>query len=251
MSTMFSVPIPTGSRGETINAIVHHLRNPTGMVHIVSLNPEIMVIAQRNAQFLQVLRTAKMRIIDGMGVWIAAKMFGYPVADRLTGVDCMQEVVGKAVELRLRVMFVGGDDKVAETIAEHYRLQYGYQGMYGVRGISDLHSHNTDQEDADLICTLKDVRPHILFVSFGSPAQELWIEKHRNDLNGMVCMGVGGGFDFVAGRVKRAPSWMRRWGMEWAFRLWRQPWRWRRQLRLVVFVWLVISRLFLRHESVR
>jgi len=83
--------------------------------------------------------------------------------------------------------------------------------------------------------------PDILFVAYGAPAQDLWITRNLNRLGVPVAMGVGGAFDFIAGRAQRAPRWVQRLGLEWLHRLIHQPWRWRRMLALPKFVWLVMQ----------
>jgi N-acetylglucosaminyldiphosphoundecaprenol N-acetyl-beta-D-mannosaminyltransferase len=85
------------------------------------------------------------------------------------------------------------------------------------------------------VSVVREARPDALFVAFGSPAQEMWIAEHRSELSGGVAVGVGGAFDYLAGRQKRAPAWVREAQLEWAYRLLRQPWRWRRQLALPRF----------------
>ena len=87
---------------------------------------------------------------------------------------------------------------------------------------------------------LADTQPHVLLVAFGHPRQDLWIHSHLGDLHSRVAIGVGGAFDFMAGTVPRAPGWMRDRGLEWLYRLLRQPARWRRMLSLPVFVLLVV-----------
>jgi len=89
----------------------------------------------------------------------------------------------------------------------------------------------------------------LIFVAFGSPAQELWLYKHRGKFKGIVCMGVGQGFDVLSGQVKRAPLLLRKIGLEWLYRLITQPWRWRRQLRLVKFLWLVFKEKLSNRET--
>ena len=83
-------------------------------------------------------------------------------------------------------------------------------------------------------------KPHFVFVAFGSPDQELWIGRHKKILSGRVVIGVGGAFDYLSNNIKRAPVVIQKIGMEWLYRLVIQPWRWKRQLKLIKFVWLVI-----------
>ncbi|MGB3020405.1 MAG: WecB/TagA/CpsF family glycosyltransferase, partial [Microgenomates group bacterium] len=90
---------------------------------------------------------------------------------------------------------------------------------------------------------------HLIFVAFGSPYQEKWIYENRASLQGITCIGVGGAFDFLSGRVARAPKLIQSIGLEWLYRLMRQPWRWRRQLQLPVFIYLVLKQKFSRSEG--
>jgi N-acetylglucosaminyldiphosphoundecaprenol N-acetyl-beta-D-mannosaminyltransferase len=95
------------------------------------------------------------------------------------------------------------------------------------------------EEEDDIIERVRAVEPDLLLVAYGVPAEEQWIARHRRRLGVPVMIGVGGTFDFVAGVTRRAPKWMRRWGLEWLFRLFQEPWRWRRQLALPKFLVLV------------
>ena len=95
-------------------------------------------------------------------------------------------------------------------------------------------------EEADIVKRIRAVRPDLLFVAYGAPAQDLWIARNLERLGVPVCMGVGGTFDFIAGVAPRAPLWMRQKGLEWLYRLWKQPWRWRRMLALPHFAVLVL-----------
>jgi N-acetylglucosaminyldiphosphoundecaprenol N-acetyl-beta-D-mannosaminyltransferase len=87
-------------------------------------------------------------------------------------------------------------------------------------------------------------KPNLIFAAFGSPFQEKWFYQNRARLQGICCVGVGGAFDFLSGNIQRAPIWIRKIGLEWLYRLIREPWRWRRQLRLLVFLKEVLKERF-------
>ena len=105
-----------------------------------------------------------------------------------------------------------------------------------MQGFQDIHNP-TEAETAHFYSIVADRKPHIIFFAFGSPLQELFIHAHKHRLTGIVCAGVGGAFDFLLGAKPRAPHIIRRIGLEWAYRLAHEPWRWRRQLRLISFTW--------------
>lgn len=107
-------------------------------------------------------------------------------------------------------------------------------------GTQDI-SKETKEERKRVINKINDFRPHLLFVAYGAPYQELWIAKNLPLLRARVAMGVGGAFDYLAGKVPRAPKWIRNMGLEWLYRLIREPWRLKRQLALVKFIWLVLN----------
>ena len=239
--TILGIKVENQTKKDILEKINKYLENPRDLLHIVSINPEIVVIAQKLKEFKRVVNTAQIRIIDGFGVVLAGQILGQTIGPRLTGVDLMQELLFIASNRPLRVLFVGGKGKLAEDMAECYNKLQSKAKFKGTEGIADVRNPSLDEEK-ELISIVADYKPHLLLVSFGSPYQELWIDKNRGYLKGIVCMGVGGGFDFLAGYVKRAPSFVRSLGLEWLYRLFVQPWRIKRQiLRLPYFLLLVFK----------
>lgn len=211
--------------------------------HIVSLNPENMIEATENPEFKRVYDRAELIIADGIGILAAARILNVSVGEKVTGIGLMDMIVRKYPEKR--IVFVGAHHNAAQKTLEHF--------MHETEGsASDWTAFpDVDRNDSDLIHKILTAKPDLLFIAFGSPAQELWIEKHRAQLAGVVCMGVGQAFNVYGGMVKRAPRLMQALGLEWLYRLLTQPWRWRRQLRLLKFIYLVIRyRLFPRRSQV-
>ena len=127
------------------------------------------------------------------------------------------------------VGFIGGQEKVAEKTSECLKKRYpGLIVEYADHVIDRVFNRGNRHVD-------------ILFVALGAPKQEEWIHENLPKIDVGCAMGVGGAFDYVAGQVPRAPKWMRKMGMEWSYRLVRQPWRWRRQTKLIEFVGLVLK----------
>lgn len=237
---ILGITITPQSKSIILEKILLYIDKPTGYFHIVSLNPENIVVASENELFKKVLETAQIKIVDGIGVVMAARWLGVEVGERVTGVDLMEELIGRASDRRLRVLMIGGKENLAEELSKCYTLKYPEAKFFGLNGIIDIENPKIAEEDK-IFSIVTDYKPHIVFVAFGSPMQELWIERHKNKFINCVVMGVGGAFDYLSGKVIRPATFIQKLGLEWLFRLITQPWRWRRQLRLIKFVWLIIS----------
>lgn len=194
---------------------------------IVTPNPELLVIANKNSDYKKVLNSADLALIDGVGVSIASRILGKPLKYKISGIDFMESVCSYVAEKPITIGFLGGGPGVAENTAECLVSKYpGLKVGFSVQ----------EWEDA----SLKDAAD-ILFVAFGSPKQEIWIRKHLETLPVTVAMGVGGAFDMISGKVWRAPAFIRFLSLEWLFRLVVQPWRVKRQIRLLEFILLVLK----------
>jgi N-acetylglucosaminyldiphosphoundecaprenol N-acetyl-beta-D-mannosaminyltransferase len=153
----------------------------------------------------------------------------------VAGVDLVPALARRAAARGWGVFLLGGGPGVAELAAR--RLKQLAPGLHVVGCFAGDASPAGDDETRAAVAT---ARPQLLLVAYGAPKQELWIHRNAHDLGVPVSIGVGGAFDFLAGRVPRAPAWMRRLGIEWLFRLMRQPWRARRMAVLPVFALLVL-----------
>jgi N-acetylglucosaminyldiphosphoundecaprenol N-acetyl-beta-D-mannosaminyltransferase len=207
----------------------------SGQPHqIVTLNPEMLVVAHDDPSFRDVLNHSDLNVADGVGLTFAARWLGHRLRQRVTGSDGIYILAAQCARLGYRPYFLGAAPGVAELVAQ--RLAQENPGL-DVAG-SYAGSPRAEDEEA-VIAQVRAAVPDLLFVAFGVPAEENWIFRNRGRLGVPVMIGVGGAFDFVAGVTKRAPLWMRRAGLEWLYRLIREPWRWRRQLALPRFLLLV------------
>jgi N-acetylglucosaminyldiphosphoundecaprenol N-acetyl-beta-D-mannosaminyltransferase len=145
------------------------------------------------------------------------------------------QIAERAAQSGWRLYLLGGALGVADRAAAI--LQARYPGLV-VAGA--FPGSPAPDEENDIVERIRAARPDMLFVAFGAPAQDLWIARNQPRLQVPVAMGVGGSLDFVAGVTRRAPEWVQRIGLEWLYRLIREPWRWRRQLELPRFVWHVL-----------
>ncbi|MBI2641427.1 WecB/TagA/CpsF family glycosyltransferase [Candidatus Roizmanbacteria bacterium] len=245
--TLLELEIPVQNKQEILEQIEKYIKRPSGFFHIVSLNPENIILSREDKTFRNVIQTAQIKLIDGIGVILAARILGFRVGERITGVGLMEELMKMAKRERLRVLLLGGQGNLALRLAQCYQILLGQAKIRGIEGIKNIEKP-TSVEEKQVFSIVTKLKPHMLFVSFGSPQQELWLDRHKSKLQGIVCMGVGGAFDYLAGKVMRAPHLIRRLGLEWFFRLIAQPRRWRRQLRLIKFLWLVLLQRY-EHKS--
>jgi len=241
---ILGIKIFSQNRKQILEKIKKYLKKTKKFCHIVSLNPENLVIAKENKKFKKVIESAQVQIIDGVGVSFAGCLLGMKVFERYPGVDLMKDLINLSSKMRLRTLFLGGRSNLAEKIAHCYQNKYPHSKFFGLEGISNIKRPRKEEEEK-IFSIISDFKPQLVFVAFGSPYQELWIDRYKKKLKNCVAMGVGGGFDFLGGVVPRAPAFLRTIGLEWLFRLVVQPWRLKRQLRLLKFLGLVAQEFFL------
>ena len=198
--------------------------------HIVTVNPEFIMTARRNEAFRDILNSADLAIPDGMGIVLASRLLGKPITERVTGVDLVEQFAQVAARKGFRFFLLGAAPGVAERAADV--LKQACSGLV----IAGTYSGSPRPGEEDAICLMiREARPDVLLVAFGSPKQDLWIARTRKKLNVPVSIGVGGSLDYIAGVIDRAPKWMQDVGLEWFYRLMNQPERWRRMLSLPQF----------------
>jgi N-acetylglucosaminyldiphosphoundecaprenol N-acetyl-beta-D-mannosaminyltransferase len=204
-------------------------------VQIVTVNAEFVMRARKDPAFRDVLRRAGIATADGAGVVWALRRHGVTIR-RVGGSDLIWSLSEQAARLGQPVYYLGAADGVAEEAAG--RLSSRYPGLV-VAGT--LAGSPRPEDEAAIVDSIKRSGAEILFVAYGAPAQELWIARNLERLGVSVAIGVGGSFDYVAGRARRAPVWMRERGLDWLWRLIMQPWRWKRMVALPRFAFLVLT----------
>jgi N-acetylglucosaminyldiphosphoundecaprenol N-acetyl-beta-D-mannosaminyltransferase len=235
--TILGVAIHQVDFAQTLALIEGWIAEPAALTRqICTVNPEFVMDARRDPAFAGVLRRADLRVPDGVGVLLAARLLGKPLRERVTGSDGIFRLCERAALRGWRVYFLGAGEGVAAQTAQ--RLQARYPGLL----VAGTHSGSPAAADwPELAKRLTAARPDLLFVAYGHPRQDFWIDRHRGELPVKVAIGVGGAFDFVAGVRTRAPRWIQRLGLEWLHRLVREPWRWRRMRKLPLFLLLVLG----------
>ena len=209
--------------------------------YIVTINPEFIMAAQRDEEFKGILNKADLAIADGMGIKLAARKFGAKLKQRLAGVDLMQELAILAGQQNKSIFLLGAKKHgVVEQTA--YRLLQAYPGLK-IAGAESGYRRFWHRQlpDEKIVEMINRRRPDILFVAFGQVKQEKWIYRNLPKLTSVkLAMGVGGSFDYISGHIRRAPPAMRRLGLEWLYRMFRQPWRLPRIITAVIsFSWAV------------
>jgi N-acetylglucosaminyldiphosphoundecaprenol N-acetyl-beta-D-mannosaminyltransferase len=207
---------------------------------VTTVNPEFIMTAQGDPSFAQILNRAHLNLPDGQGLIWAARLLGTSLRERVTGVDTVIRLAQLAAEKGYSIFLLGAGEGVAAAAARELQNRFPTLKIAGTYAGSPA-----PEEDDEITDRLRRASPDLLLVAYGAPHQEKWISRNMGRVAVPVSMGVGGAFDFVSGAATRAPSWVQRLGLEWLYRLARQPWRWRRMLALPMFGLLVLR------ESIR
>jgi len=221
-------------------------------VVIFTPNPEQVVQAQQNPAFFTLLLWADVLLADGVGLVIASRLLNQKSIKRLTGREVLEWWLQKASKLAnnpklaskqaITTLLLGAKPGSAEALARQYDPDIGW--CLASAGYQNV-AQPTEEEEKNLKSLLQTVKPQIIFVAFGAPWQETWVSRWHDFLAEMgvkIVMVCGGGVDVLspATSLRPPPPLLTKLHLEWLYRLWQEPWRWRRQLRLLKFIWLVI-----------
>lgn len=211
-------------------------------VNIVSGNPEILFNGLNNSMLKANFNDKNSVIIpDGIGTVIASKMIRNPVKEKIAGIDVVREVLNKANLEGKSIYLLGAKEEILRKCEENIKVEYPNLKIVGAHnGFFDLNNCN------DIIEDIKTVKPWAIFVAMGSPRQEIFIEKIMNVVDTKIFMGVGGVFDIFSGELKRAPKWMISFGLEWLYRVIKEPFRIKRLIAIPKFLLLVLKHKYSR-----
>lgn len=243
--TLLGTAIKKQSKTNILEKVEKYIHNPYSFFHIVSLNPENIMIGVHDEEFRNILSEGDIQLIDGAGVALGCAFLGIETGERVAGSDFMEIMLKYLDRSSLRVLLLGGRSNLAEELAKCYQQKYPQMQFSGMEGFRNVRKPSATEME-HIFTYVADYKPQIVFSAFGSPDQEEFFSRHKREFAGIICMGVGGGFDFAVGNISRAPVLMRKIGLEWLFRLVREPWRWRRQLRIWQFVWQVFLQKYFR-----
>ena len=232
--TILDIPIHSITQAEALQQIELFIQSNKPH-QIVTVNPEFIIEAQQNHAFKNILLQADLAVADGSGLIWAARYTKQSLSNRITGVDLTSAVASLAAEKQYKLYLLGGVDPVAREAARALKSQYPHLSIVGAEAGLAYQPDNEDTEQIQsLIDHIRKVKPDILLVAFGAPKQDIFIAKHKEELQVSVMMGVGGTFDFLAGRVKRAPQLFQALWLEWLWRLGQEPKRFKRIWRAVI-----------------
>jgi len=235
-----------------LNELFRRLRNKEKNICIATLNPEFIMLMKNDKKFAYIIDKSNIKVIDGIGLiwadyvlkkkkgvgrwWQALKtgvaiLKGDKRQEVISGSDLMGEICKKG---KSKVYFLGGWDDRAKRSANYFKLRNKKLEMGYSCGEPEI-------ENEKVIKDINKFKPDFLFVAYGMKKQEEWIAANLKKLDVGVVMGVGRSFDYYSGALERAPKWARKMGMEWFYSLIREPKRWKRQLILPKFVWMVLT----------
>ncbi len=266
-NTFFAVGITNSTEKEILEYIVKTIEKTTENFFIVTPSPEFITYAKKHPHFGHILNQARIALCDGIGIILAGAFLGRFFKQRVTGTDFMTSLCREVHKKPITVGFLGAQGGIAELTAECLigrfpGLRVVFTGSeWNEKGFFDynhkVENPSSNIENAKTLSSTLNLQKStfyrlpsttksidILFVAFGFPKQEEWMFRNLNTGIYRVAIGVGGAFDYISGQVPRAPSLLRSMGLEWLFRLAVQPWRIKRQLALVEFVWMVLKEKF-------
>lgn len=232
---VLGLPVDSITYTQWLDLIDEWVKSGERLYHVCTTNPEFMMVAQHDVNFRNILQRADLCVPDGVGLLWAAKRQGTPLPERVTGSDGVPIIAERAAQMGWKLFFLGAGEGIAEQSANILRSKYPDLDIVGTFSGSPA----PEDEDA-IVQRINASGADILFVAYGSPEQDKWIARNTPRLQVSMAMGVGGSLDFIAGVVPRAPLWMRNLGIEWLYRLYLQPWRIKRMMRLPRFVLKVL-----------
>ncbi|TYQ16776.1 UNVERIFIED_CONTAM: N-acetylglucosaminyldiphosphoundecaprenol N-acetyl-beta-D-mannosaminyltransferase [Acetivibrio alkalicellulosi] len=233
---ILGVPVDNVTMNEAVEIVESFLEK--NKIHFVfTPNAEIMMAAQRDDQLKNILSSADLVVPDGAGVVLASKILKPVLKEKVAGFDLTHNLFYKFSNKNVNFFFLGGKPGVAEQARQKLLEKNININVVGIRD-----GYFSSDKDDEIINQINSSCTDILLVGLGAPKQEKWIYNNSNKLNVKVCIGVGGTFDGIAGIVKRAPSFFCNNGLEWLYRLYKEPRRFVRMLDLPKFILVVIAK---------
>lgn len=221
------IPIENVTMDEAVADVSAFLEHKDKKI-IVTPNAEILQLCVEDAEVREIVKSADYIIPDGIGVVRAAKMLGTPLKGKVAGCELGWNILEEMQNKGKRLFLLGAKPGVAEAAAEKMRQSYPNLIVCGVQD-------GYFKEDKPVVDAINRVNTDVLFVCLGVPKQEKWMLSHKEELDVSVMMGLGGSLDVFAGNTKRAPKIFIQLGLEWLYRLIKEPWRIKRMMKLPVF----------------
>ena len=222
--------LPVHCADSYISWLNHRLAQHKG-THVVTLNAEMCMQAQENAQLRGFIKQADLVAPDGSGIELYFRFFCGQAVQRYPGIELAADLLA-SLGSDIKVVFYGGKPEVVRAAADYWQRRSPPLNLAIVQ-----HGYASGVALDDFTNELEQVQPDLIFVGLGVPRQEFWIAEHRHLCPNAVWIGVGGSYDIWSGHKTRAPQWLQNLHLEWLYRLYQEPWRWRRMLALPHFAW--------------
>lgn len=214
---------------EAVQTAMEHIARGT-RCRVVTPNAEFALEAKKTPRFLRILNSSQLVLADGVSVVLASRILGDPMQGRVTGVGFAQALAAALAKEGKSLYLLGAKPGVAEQAAE--KLKQEHPGLK-IAGTHDGYF----KEEGPVVAAINEARPDALLVCLGAPKQEYFMEEHDGELRVPVMAGLGGSMDVLAGNVRRAPVFFQKCGLEWLYRLCKEPKRWKRMIRLPLYLW--------------
>lgn len=238
---LFDIDVDNLTMSETLDLISQNIKERKQIHHCV-INAGKVVAMQHNVELFESVASADLINADGMGIVYASRFLGKTLKERVTGIDLMIHLLSICSREEYTAYFLGAKKEIVEAVVNTVRQNYGEQVVAGYRD-----GYFNPEEEDSIAQEINESNANILFVAITSPKKENFLHRHKDALKNVnFIMGVGGSFDVIAGKVKRAPVWMQNIGLEWFYRFIQEPGRmWKRYLvGNTQFIWLTVKRRF-------
>ncbi len=244
--SVIGCPVDRLDMKQTVEKIENIIKQKKKCQHVV-VNVAKFMEMRADSHLKKIIEDCHIINADGMPLVWASRLFGDPLPERVAGVDLFQNLIKLCSEKGYRPFFFGAREWVVESVVENFRTKYPDLDVAGYRN-----GYYSKEQEADIAGMIKESRADMLFVGFSSPMKEKFLNEWMPVMNVPFCMGVGGSFDIVAGKTRRAPEWMQKTGLEWLYRVIQEPKRmWKRYAKTnPAFVWVVLREFFRKHKAI-
>ncbi len=230
LCNILGVPFANITPEKAVENIIEYLENNEKHA-VFTPNPEMVMEACKNPEFMEILNKSSMNIPDGIGIVYASRLTKNPIKQRVAGYDTMLSVFDKIKSKDITVYFFGSAPGIADKAKKAIEEKYP-----GIKIVGTANGYFDDKREKEIIEEINSLKPDLLLVGIGFPKQEKWITDNLSQLNIKVGVGVGGSFDGWCGNVPRAPEFFVNHGLEWFYRLMKQPSRIGRMMQLPLFM---------------
>lgn len=233
---MMGCRIDNLSMEETLQKVDGFIKEGRPQQHVV-VNVDKLVKASRDSELRRIINECALVNVDGMPVVWASRLLRKGLKERVAGIDLYEALMRRSADLGWRVFLLGAKEEVVSTVKDIYERKYPGLIVAGYRN-----GYWTAEEERGVVDQIKAAKPDLLFVAITSPKKEQFLGCYQAEMNVPFAMGVGGTFDVAAGKVKRAPLWMQKYGLEWFYRFLQEPRRMFKRYFIddLAFLWLLI-----------